>query len=149
MPTTIPAFGPREPGASYRLRPGSYGIIRDGEGNVAVVLTPVGTFLPGGGEYPGETPEETLRREAREECGFSVRVLRAIGVADEFIYSAAEESFFRKRGTFFEAAVEAGPRVAPEPGHELRWVARDDACALLSLESQRWALVRATNPAPA
>jgi 8-oxo-dGTP diphosphatase len=149
VPTTIPEFGRRDPGATYRLRPGSYGIIRDERRNVAIVATPVGIFLPGGGEDPAETPEQALIREAREECGFSVRVLRPIGVADEFVYSAVDQAFYRKRGTFFEAAVEPGPRVEPEPAHELRWVSVDDAFALLSLGSQRWALALAATPARA
>jgi hypothetical protein len=44
---------------------------------VAVLHTPTGPFLPGGGAVRGETPEETLRREAREAHGDAITPLSA------------------------------------------------------------------------
>jgi ADP-ribose pyrophosphatase YjhB (NUDIX family) len=40
-------------------------------------------ILPGGGIDPGETVEETAVREAMEETGIEVEVLRIVGVTDE------------------------------------------------------------------
>ena len=36
--------------------------------------------LPGGGMEPGETPEECIVREVREECGIAVEVVRLLTV---------------------------------------------------------------------
>jgi 8-oxo-dGTP pyrophosphatase MutT (NUDIX family) len=38
------------------------------------------SIVPGGGIEPGETPEETARREAREETGIEVAAVRQVGV---------------------------------------------------------------------
>lgn len=46
---TIPCFGVAVPGTDYVLRPGGYALLRSNAGTVAVVETPQGHFLPGGG----------------------------------------------------------------------------------------------------
>lgn len=48
MLPSIPEFGLAVAGRTYVLRPGSYGVIRNGVGSIAVVFTPQGIFLPGG-----------------------------------------------------------------------------------------------------
>jgi hypothetical protein len=56
------------------------------------------------------------------------------------VYSAAELAYFEKPSTFFMAVVE-GRRAEPlASGHEVVWLASDDAKALLSHESHRWVL---------
>jgi 8-oxo-dGTP pyrophosphatase MutT (NUDIX family) len=139
--TSIPEFGVATPGYSYELRPGAYGVLRDGSGRIAVALTPAGVFLPGRGQKPGEPPEHALRREFAEECGLSIQVGRRIGVADELVFSREEGRGFRKRGTFYEALPCEG-RIAGslEPDHSLVWLPRSEAEARLSHESHRWAV---------
>ncbi|MFO0960214.1 MAG: NUDIX domain-containing protein [Isosphaeraceae bacterium] len=88
--TTIPEFGTASPGAEYALRPGGYAIIFRASGEVAVVATPIGLALPGGGQEPGEAPESAAAREAAEECGLQIEVGRRVGVADELVYADAE-----------------------------------------------------------
>ena len=47
-------FGEILPGVQYVDRPGGYGFLRDARGSLAVVETPAGLFLPGGGADPEE-----------------------------------------------------------------------------------------------
>ena len=51
------------------MRRGAYAVTLDPEGRIAVNRNPRGLFLPGGGIEAGETPEDALARELREECG--------------------------------------------------------------------------------
>lgn len=58
------------------VRCGAYGIVFD-QGKVLLVLQNLGIFkgvwaLPGGGIEFGETPEEALKREFREEVAFEI-----------------------------------------------------------------------------
>jgi 8-oxo-dGTP pyrophosphatase MutT (NUDIX family) len=85
------------PGATYVLRPGGYVVIFRSGGKVAVVSTPKGLFLPGGGQVPGESPEDAAIREAKEEYGLNVSLGRIIGVADELVFDAEEATHYRKR----------------------------------------------------
>jgi 8-oxo-dGTP pyrophosphatase MutT (NUDIX family) len=141
VPPSIPQFGDALAGRHYVLRPGGYGVIEDGNGRIAVVVAPGGTLLPGGGQDAGELPAEALAREAEEECGFHVHVGVCLGVADELVYSSDEQTYFRKRCTFFEAQVDQSRQgVKTQADHTLGWLPVEEALARLTPESQRWAV---------
>jgi 8-oxo-dGTP diphosphatase len=146
MTGSIPEFGPLAPRAAYVLRPGGYAVIFGTAGEVALVSTPHGLALPGGGQNAGESPEDAAAREAREECGLQIALVRPVGVADELVFADDEGTHYRKRCTFFiaEAVSWTG---AGEPDHELVWLALPDALAALRHESQRWAVARAARMA--
>jgi 8-oxo-dGTP diphosphatase len=142
MPLSISQFGTEVPGCDYVLRPGSYGVICRG-GYVAIVITPRGTSLPGGGRDAGESDEAALVREAAEECGLHIRVTGRIGLADELVFDEEERCYYRKRCTFFAAELtEQAQTVATEPHHQLAWLPIAEAISRLRHESQKWALMK-------
>jgi 8-oxo-dGTP diphosphatase len=138
----IPEFGRPVPGAEYVLRPGGYVVLFNAVGEVAVVATPKGLALPGGGQETGESPEEAAIRETLEECGLRVTLAGPVGTADELVFAADEARHYRKRCTFFLGAG-AKKRGPGEPNHELLWLALARARAELLHESQRWAVAEA------
>ena len=141
MPEALREFGSEDAGQTYRLRPGGYAVIRSRAGAIAVVRTPEGIFLPGGGQLPGESPEDAAVRETAEECGLRIALGGCLGLADQLKFSASEGGHLRKRCTFFVAEVLDGPpQPAIEPDHELLWLTQGEAAARLSDESQRWAV---------
>src|SRR4051812_8120533 len=103
MADEIPEFGAATPGADYILRPGGYAIARNSQGEIAVIRTPKGFFLPGGGQHSDESPAQAALREAHEECGLLVRLVDLLGTADELVFATSEGKYYRKRSTFFSA----------------------------------------------
>jgi ribosomal protein S18 acetylase RimI-like enzyme/8-oxo-dGTP pyrophosphatase MutT (NUDIX family) len=135
-----PVFGSAPPHEPTRVRPSAYGLVTDSENRLAVVRTPQGVFLPGGGIEPGETPRDTVLREVLEECGFEVCVgswnVRAVDV----VYSPSEQSHFEKRSTFLDAHPSGRQATRREPDHELEWMPPPAAMGSLAHPSHRWAV---------
>lgn len=133
-------FGERLSHVHYVDRPSAYAVIFRGAGEVAVVSTPHGCFLPGGGIESGETPMQTIIRESLEECGLQIRVIKPVGCADQFVFTPGSANGWCKRSEFFLAEINAPPCERKEIDHSLIWLARKDAVARLAHESQRWAV---------
>jgi 8-oxo-dGTP diphosphatase len=142
----VPEFGQRIAGRHYRLRPGAYAVVFNAERRVAVMRTSGGCYLPGGGSEPGESPETTLRREVREECGREIDVVRPIGEAIEYVGSEVSGDGFVKRGAFFEAVFGPVSIVPVEADHTLTWLTPGEAAAVLSNRSHAWAVHEALRP---
>ena len=138
-----PQFGERLPGIFYEPRPGAYGLLAGPDGRLAVLRTPRGLHLPGGGSLPGETPRATLKREAQEEAGLQVGELVQIGEAWEYVYAADEGRYYCKQGVFFKGMIEAAGVSGQEPDHQLVWMAPEEAGSRLTHGSQRWAVAKA------
>ena len=133
-------FGVPPEGTSATIRPSAYAVIENDRGQFAVVRTPEGIYLPGGGMDPGETPADTAIRETLEECGLSIRVGSWTRAAVQFAWSEANRKHFEKRCTFVDATVIGPDTSRLEADHELLWVDRDRACELLTHESHAWVI---------
>jgi 8-oxo-dGTP diphosphatase len=143
MAEDIPEFGAVTTGADYLLRPGGYVIAKNTRGEIAIISTPRGFFLPGGGQESGETPEQAAIREAEEEGGLGVRLTRFLGRADELVYAAEEGIHYRKRCSFFSAELTIR-RAGGEADHLVVWMAPEEAVTRLRHRSQRWAVMEAS-----
>jgi 8-oxo-dGTP pyrophosphatase MutT (NUDIX family) len=138
--TNVPVFGASPTGVFEIVRPSAYGIIADSQGRLAVVHTPLGLSLPGGGSDEAESPEATVVREAREECALDIQVGRWRRTAIEHVFSMGEQAQFEKRNTFCDAAVLGAAGEPSEPDHLLEWMSAAQAAALLVPASHRWAV---------
>jgi 8-oxo-dGTP diphosphatase len=115
-------------------------VIENDLGQFAVVRTPEGAYLPGGGTDPGETPCDTVIRETLEECGLAVRIGSWTTAAVQFAWSEAEQTFFEKRCTFVDAFVLRRDASRLEANHEVLWEDLDRAAETLTHEAHVWAL---------
>lgn len=79
-------------------RPSAYGIVIKGE---SVLLSPQfeeGWYdLPGGGLDLGESPEEAVMREVKEETGMDIKAPKLIGCDTSFF------KFRREKGVFYQS----------------------------------------------
>jgi 8-oxo-dGTP pyrophosphatase MutT (NUDIX family) len=137
---SVPVFGVPPAAVAAIVRPSAYGIVTDAQGRVAVVHTPVGLSLPGGGSDEAEPPEVTVVRETREECGLDIRLGTWRRAAVEHVFSTAERAQFEKRNIFCDATVVGEPGESSEPDHVLEWVSAGEAAARLVPASHRWAV---------
>ena len=73
--------------------------------------------FPGGKIHAGESPEEAATREAREETGLDVRLVRSLGrVVHTYDYGTVELHFFAAEAMTADAV----------PNPPFRWVNRSD-----------------------
>lgn len=93
-----------------------------------------------------ESPQETVEREAREECGFVLETRAPMASAIQYVYSIEEKQYFEKVCYFLEAGI-MGTVPPGEADHELLWLSLDQALACLLHEAHRWALERAAGQA--
>jgi 8-oxo-dGTP diphosphatase len=137
-----PEFGSRLPGITYEERPGAYGLLSDAHNNLAVVETPMGIFLPGGGLERNEEPLAGLARELEEEIGYRLDGADFLGQAVQYHWSGFYRRHFKKIGSFYR--IDAAPPPSPrgQADHRLLWLPPAAAAEKLSQEFQRWAVAR-------
>jgi ADP-ribose pyrophosphatase YjhB (NUDIX family) len=123
------AGGVEKLGDSYELRKSARAVLLNEKGEVAVQYLEKYTFhkLPGGGVELGETIEEALVREVKEEVGCLAEILNPIGVVIEYRnkYNLLHISYAytaRVVGEVGEPALEAGEQ---EEGQKTLWLPPD------------------------
>src|SRR5438045_2047464 len=133
-------FGTRVANVDYVERPGAYAIVRNHAAEIAIIRTPKGYFLPGGGVDAGEDMVATLRREVLEETGLGIEVSREIGIAAQYLISAREGIYYKKVGHFYLATFAERLSETFEAEHELLWMSFERAAVTLNHQFQVWAV---------
>ena len=136
-----PVFGEPPEDTPCVERPAAYACVFDGVGRVAAVLYNGRYFLPGGGTDPGETPEETIHREIREELCRKVRLLQPLGTAIQ--YFPADGVHYRMTATFYHGEFRTDPGGIGE--HELVWVPVSNVESTFRHACHVWAVNRAAS----
>jgi 8-oxo-dGTP diphosphatase len=137
----VPSFGEHTWSGAMVIRPSAYGLIADDRGRLAVVHTPSGVYLPGGGSSEAEAPEETVIREVQEECGLIVQLGSWRRTAVERLFSTTEQTHFEKRCTFCDGYAVGESEHPSEADHTLEWLRNADAATRVTPLSHRWAIV--------
>lgn len=103
----------------------SVGAVIIDEGRILVVLRGGGAHsgmwaVPGGRQRRGETMDEAIRREVREETGLEVQVGDPVWIGD--IIDDADPPAYHYAIVDFTAFVIGGTLVAGDDAAEVRWV---------------------------
>jgi 8-oxo-dGTP diphosphatase len=131
-------FGCKVPGVEYQKRPAAYAVVWGPAGTVAAIRTPAGSWLPGGGAHPEETPEETVTREVREELGREIRLLARIGQAVQYFFASDEDKHYEMEAVFFLGEFVGEPSSTGE--YELRWLDSDHPDPAFFHACYQWAV---------
>jgi 8-oxo-dGTP diphosphatase len=135
-----PTFGTRKPGTEYTDRRAAYVVVLNGE-SVAAVCHKGKCFLPGGGCEDGESPEDTLAREAREELGVQLKIIHKLGEAVQYFYSPDAGEHFKSHASFHLA--EFGEPAGEKGKYEVTWVPLTELEESFFHEFQIWAVRKA------
>lgn len=134
----VRVFGQRDASETYTRRRAAYVVMFDDRGNLALVLPPelARFFLIGGGCEEGESAEACVVREAREETGAEIGVVREIGEARQFF--SADGIDYEMEATFFEGRLLSEPEGGGE--YDLLWVPPPVAIPQMFHECHAWAI---------
>lgn len=133
-------FGHRREGLEYKPRAGAYGILERG-GLIACARIGFSNYtydLPGGAIDPGETPEQALVREFREETGLGVSVgAKVTEIQHYFLHD--DGTPYNNTCLFYEVVEEGAFGGKVEADHELVWLNPLQVIVNLKNEGYAWA----------
>ncbi len=133
-------FGEKVSGAEYKELPCARGIVRNEQGQFAFVDVKGQYFLVGGGIEAGETPEQAVVREFREEIGAEISIGKKVGEAADYVFGRREQAYFRKVNTFFEVKIIGEIKGGTEADHRLVWETIEEVESKILQKSQIWAV---------
>ena len=130
-------FGIRE-NVEHSTRIGAY-IIPIKKNKIAVIKTPKGYFLIGGGKENDETDEQCIMRECLEETGCKVTIKTKICSAETFTYHD-KIGYFHPVQTYYTGIINEKISEPIETDHELVWLDCNNIKNKMYVEMQNWAI---------
>jgi 8-oxo-dGTP diphosphatase len=123
--------------------PCAYAVVFNEYNRVAVIRTPKGNTLPGGGCDLDESPSNAAIRNTLEEAGLTIEVTGQIGAVDQYMCISEEVGWVLEECTLSLARRSGTIRHPVEAGHVLGWLDPAEAMGRLHHESHAWAVERA------
>ena len=134
-------FGePPRQGIKYTERAGVYAILEhDGRLLLTYQEQPLQEFqLPGGGIDPGESVLQALHREVREETGWSIKIVRRLGVYQRYTYMPDYDLWARKICHIYLGRPALCHGDPSEDHHEAVWMDTSAAVSQLASAGDAW-----------
>lgn len=131
-------FGEKIGDNIYFDRLGAY-LICINENKAAVVKTPKGYFLLGGGLDTNENHAKCIQREIIEEIGFTSNVFTYICSAEEY-WVHKELGYFHPVQYYYYGELLEKVTEPEEADHKLEWISIDNIENKMYIKSQGWAL---------
>ena len=138
LPFLSRSFGRRFPGRTYLDRPGVY-LIAARDGKLAVIQTPKGLFLPGGGIECGKSDADCIRREILEETGCEAEVGAFLCAAESYTTHNILGAFHPIQ-FYYTGRIGKCIREPSAPEHKLLWQPPENVRGKLFPEMQNWAI---------
>ncbi|MGS0973164.1 MAG: NUDIX domain-containing protein [Candidatus Izemoplasmataceae bacterium] len=131
-------FGIKKDELIYIDREAVYGLLIV-DGKIAIIKTPRGHFLPGGGVEQNESFKECLCREMTEETGYEVEVREYLGKSVLYDKSPKDNVYYNMFGNFYLVSI-TGVGKKIETDHEVVFLTPKTAIDYLKLAHQKWAI---------
>ena len=133
-------FGDILDGQKYRDREAVYGLLYDESGQIAIINTPRGYFLPGGGIEKDESHQICIQREFLEETGCGIEVGEYIGCGILYGFAPSLETYLKMIEYFYKVSLSGEEQEKKEDDHEMIWIDICEAEKSMLLEHQSWAI---------